>query len=1375
MSRFESFRVEGGLLSPDLIDRIADGEAPGQKPADFGLPPRAAFIDEVSEAWGAARRFWEAFRARLERLSPDDLATGPTRDQWVIPLMSLLGYELTYRPRAQEVDGLTFAVSHGADRDADAPPVHVVGWRQDLGKLPPSGRPRLAPHVLVQEYLNRTEHLWGVVTNGRILRLLRDSQLLSRQAYIEFDLESMFEGERFSDFALLFRLVHRTRLPRGMDDAPSCLLESYYMESVEQGGRVRERLRDGVEKALVIFGNGFLSHPVNDRLRERVETGETGPESFYRDLLRLVYRLLFLMVAEERRLISPSAVYLEHYSLERLRRLADLRLRDEDHRDLWISLQVTFDLFRRQELGALLQVPPLNGELFEETELDRCALYNRDLLAALRELSTYTEDARSPRRRVNYSALDVEELGSVYESLLDYHPAFLEQEGRTVFRLVPGTERKTTGSYYTPPELVNELVKSALEPVLAERLARARRKVEKERAILDIKVCDPACGSGHFLLAAARRLGKELARVRTGDEEPAPEEVRSAVRDVIGHCIYGVDKNPLAVDLCKVALWIEGHAEGRPLTFLDHRIRCGDSLVGVFDLKVLEEGIPDGAFEPVADDDKALAKSIKKDNKAERTERAGWLSLALDVESDAHELSDAYRELSEIPDDTPEQVRKKQEAYERLRGEGGRWWNDNTACHLWTSAFFARLDKDGYREKAIPTTEVLRNYLHDPASVDPRYPSHAWEAAVRHRFFHWPLEFPEVFEQGGFDVVLCNPPWERIKLQEQEFFATRDPEIARAPNKAARERLIKRLPKTNPSLWSEYQDALHYAEAQSKFLRQSGRFPLSARGDINTYSVFSELFSALINPEGRAGVVVPTGIATDDTNKEFFSHLVNTGRLASLYDFENRERIFPAVDSRQKFSLLTLKGDGAEAGKPARFAFFLTRASQLRDERRVFELTAEDFALLNPNTRTCPVFRTRQDAELTRYIYRRVPVLVNEATGENPWGIRFMTMFHMSNDSHLFRTRRELEEAGFRLHGNRFVKGEGADQEIWLPLYEAKMIHQFDHRFGTYHGMSRRTNTQIPTPTTEQHADPCFLVEPWYWVEQKEVNARLGEYGRKWLLGFRDIARATDERTAIFTVIPKTGVGHSMPLIFLKKISQLLSPLFIMNFDCLSFDYVTRQKMGGTHLTYHYLNQLPVISHDKYEKSQIVLLLPKALEILYTSWDIKPFADDVWREADEDLRKAIRAQWEENKQATGGHAWDPPEWAEIAEDGIPLPPFKWDEDRRAHLRAELDAIYAKLYGLNRKQLRYILDPADLTEKELEDILDDYEEVEDPLDEEAYRRRCETSTFPGETFRVLKEKEIKKYGFYRTRHLVLKAWSGVGIKCKDRLFNPHQAK
>lgn len=316
--------------------------------------------------------------------------------------------------------------------------------------------------------------------------------------------------------------------------------------------------------------------------------------------------------------------------------------------------------------------------------------------------------------------------------------------------------------------------------------------------------------------------------------------------------------------------------------------------------------------------------------------------------------------------------------------------------------------------------------------------------SMKHKFFHWPLEFPDVFEQGGFDVVLGNPPWERIKLQQQEFFANRDATIANAPNAAARNALIKALPQTNPQLFKEYEQALHTADCTGKFLRESGRYLLTAVGDINTYSVFAEIASSLVNKKGRTGIIVPTGIATDDSNKAFFGAMVESNRLVSLFDFENREKIFKDVDSRYKFCLLTLAGSDIGQQK-ARFGFFLTRVEHLQDDRRIFSLSREDFLRLNPNTKTCPVFRTRVDAGLTTKIYRRVPVLINENTGENPWGVKFATMFHMSNDSHLFRTRQQLEAEGFRLWGNKMKRGN----EVWLPLYKAKMIWHYDHRYGT--------------------------------------------------------------------------------------------------------------------------------------------------------------------------------------------------------------------------------------------------------------------------------------------------------------------------------------
>lgn len=764
MSVFPSIRIEGGLLSPDVPEQLLTSDLPGQKPVDFGLEARRNLTNEIAAVFADARAMWSVFRHRRQRLPKGDLGTSLTRDAWMVPFFGLLDYELRYNPRAHEVDGLTFAVSHRAGEAEDAPPVHIVGVRQDLGRLAPTGRPRLAPHSLTQEFLNRTEHLWGLVTNGLSLRLLRDSTFVRRQAYVEFDLEGVFEEERFQDFVVLYRLLHRSRLPRSMADAHECLLERYYQHSREQGGRVREHLRDGVKECLQGLGSGFLGHLNNERLRHLTSAAyadgdRLSPEGLYRELLRIVYRFLFLLVSEDRGLISSNTLYREHYGVARLRRLVNRREAYTENDDLWQSLCVLWKLLQddsvwpqleNKPLASLLGLSVLDGELFEPLRLDKCTISNRDILGSFWHLAYYQDSPSAPPRRVNYAALDVEELGSVYESLLELQPV-IEEHGHGIpgFSFAEGEERRTTGSYYTPPELVAELMRSALEPVIADRLKLAGTKEETETALLSIRVCDPACGSGHFLLAAARRLGKELARARANEDEPAPERVREAVRDVVAHCIYGVDKNPLAVELCRVALWLESHAEGKPLTFLDHRIRCGDSLVGVLDLSLLRAGIPDEAFEPVEGDEKALTRSLKRQNKYER---AGRLASLFDARTEMSHAITAFKPLLATPDDSPAEIRAKQRAFHEWHARSTR---ERTACNLWTSAFFQSLS--GENEAPI-TTNVLRTYL-EARTAHGQALGVAEALALRHRFFHWPLEFPDVFTEDGFDVVLSNPPW----------------------------------------------------------------------------------------------------------------------------------------------------------------------------------------------------------------------------------------------------------------------------------------------------------------------------------------------------------------------------------------------------------------------------------------------------------------------------------------------------------------------------------------------------------------------------------------------------------------------------------------
>jgi hypothetical protein len=460
------------------------------------------------------------------------------------------------------------------------------------------------------------------------------------------------------------------------------------------------------------------------------------------------------------------------------------------------------------------------------------------------------------------------------------------------------------------------------------------------------------------------------------------------------------------------------------------------------------------------------------------------------------------------------------------------------------------------------------------------------------------------------------------------------------------------------------------AYAQGRFVRGSSRFTLTAVGDINTYSIFSETARRLIAPDGRAGIIVPTGIATDDTCKKFFGDLVQNQNLAALTDFENRDGLFPEIDRQIKFSLLTTTKQPTPATK---FSFFLTHPRQLEDKHRVFTLTPQDIALINPNTLTSPVFRTRADAELTRKIYQRVPVLENERTGVNPWGISFMKMLDMSNDSGLFRD------------------SESANS---LPLYEAKMLHQFDHRWATYQGLDVRDASLV------EKQDPDFRVTPRYWIDKQVVDNKLaGKWDKPWLLAFRKITKAVNERTAIFTFLPYVPSGDSVQLMFPKIDKTSLLCCLQANLNSLIFDFIVRQKVGGVNFCFFIVKQLPVLPPESYTPQDIEFINSRVLELVYTAWDMQPFAQDM---------------------------------------GYQGAPFVWNPERRAILRAELDAKYAKLYGLNRDELRYILDPSDVYGAE----------------------------FPSETFRVLKSKEMKEYGEYRTQRLVLAAWDLLesGGKC-----------
>jgi hypothetical protein len=674
---YPSIRIEGAIFSPDILERLE--EAPGQRPADFNLDTGIKVKDEIARAWADAQDYWRIFQRKLDSLKPDSPATTETRQQWIVPLLGLLGYQLEYQPKGVELNGKNYTISHRAINRGNTP-IHIVGYREAAGldrkperapHLPTFGAPRMSAHGLVQEYLNLHDELYGLVTNGRLLRLLRDSSRLIKLTYLEFDLDRIFTDGLFADFAVLYRLLHATRLPLSNDAAAESRIERYHQDSLDSGARIRDGLSKAVEQAIRDFANGFVTHRDNEALRQTIRDGKLSPETYYQHLLRLIYRLLFLLVIEERDLIFPATatrqqrdIFRRYYSVERLRLLSEKRhLADKRFHDHWLGLLATFRLFEAHGPGEKLGVAPLAGDLFSPAAigpLAQCKLGNDVLLGCLRSLDLYQHPDNGQTIRVNYAALNVEEFGSVYEGLLEFQPVFITTGERVEFDFAQGDQRAATGSHYTPDDLVQPLIKHSLDYLIADAL----KKHDPAKALLDLRVADISCGSGHILLAAARRIATELAVVRTGEEQPSPSAFRAAIRDVIRECIYGVDLNPLAVELCKVALWLEAHTPGEPLNFLDHHIKCGNAIVGFARREEAERGVPDVAFKTLPDDDKDTALLLRKRNKKEREDyAAGQLPLSASLRKHLDDILRGWDELNRLPEHTPDEIEAKKARY----------------------------------------------------------------------------------------------------------------------------------------------------------------------------------------------------------------------------------------------------------------------------------------------------------------------------------------------------------------------------------------------------------------------------------------------------------------------------------------------------------------------------------------------------------------------------------------------------------------------------------------------------------------------------------------------------------------------------------------
>lgn len=1344
---FITVTTSGLLLPVDLLTRIVDGDPnlPGLSPKDYHLRSSERLNEAASRAWNECLAAWKSFRKKFAALPASDAGTTLSRDEWLLPLFQELGYGRLQPKRAVQIESREYPISHGWENHV---PIHLISARYPIDRRTQgaAGAATRAPYSLMQEFLNRSnQHRWGFVSNGLKLYLLHDNAALARAANVEFDLEAMMDGEVYADFMLLFLLCHQSRVeiqptpiatvtldrktgkakkPKATsqkkvvtdDDAESadgdefanaeeesiglgpenCWLERWANQADQQGTRAREKLRDGVEAAIRAFGAGFLTTKGNQELRERMRSGELSTQDYYRQLLRLVYRLLMLLVAEEKKtenganLFHPPGTppqlrdrYTRFYSVSRIRTLAYER-RGTAHTDLYESLKVLF--LKLREGYAPLGIPGMGSFLFSHDstlDLDDAFLANQDLLDAFRNLC-YTEDTSgrggSIRRPVDFGSLGSDELGSVYESLLELHPMIDTGEGPFTLGTASGNERKITGSYYTPTFLINCLLDSALDPVVHAAIDLPDR-TEAERKLLNLKICDPACGSGHFLIAAAERMAMHLARLRTGDDEPNTLDVQHAKRDIIGRCIYGVDINPMAVELCKVALWMDTLDPGRPLSFLDHHIQCGNSLIGTTPT-LLKKGIPNNAFSQIEGDVKAVCSELERQNKREHHDRErgqGIFDFAPYIK--LGNLPSEFSRLTSASDDSVTDRAKKERRYAELTMEAN-YLNARLLADLWCAVFVWKKDNSDIG-RLCPTENDFRRIENNPYSILPHVKSEVQRLAAQYQFFHWHLVFPDVFWQPkdneienvelgwnrGFDVVIGNPPWERIGLKEKEFFSEKNPDVAAAATASERRKRIVQLESSDPLLFGRYLEELRKQEGISHFCRSSDRFPLCGYGrDINSSAVFSELAYKLIDSSGRTGILVPTATITDSTTKLFFQELMESQRIVSAFDFENRN-IFQVVHSSYKFCLLTLI---RSVHNTPSFAFYLHDASEAKDPRLRFVLTEADILSICPNTRTCPVFRSRNDAELAKKVYRRLPILLNEnVTSEDNWSIRTRCLFDMTNDSHLF---------------------SDAGNSETCPLYEAKMVHQFDHRWFSF-----------GVEATNRRLDPTFVSTPRYWVPLSEVERRT-DVGKVAQFVIRRITRATDERTVITTVIPKLGTGNSLLHIVVHDAdaAQLNGAL-----NSLALDYFARQKVAGTNLNPYILRQFPVLSKTTLNEAtpwfrHSILggwLIQRILELTYTAWDLETFASNC---------------------------------------GYSGPPFRWDEERRFLVRCELDAAYFLLYlgpetewGNDSPQLNEMFPTP---RHALEYIMD--------------------------TFPIVRRKDIAKHGTYRTKDTILEIYDAM---------------
>ncbi len=1282
-----------------------------------------------------------------------------------------------------------------------------------------------APSSQMLRYLSRAELVsdraihWGILSNGAVWRLYWQNARSRSEEFFELDLAAALGvpgiqhelGEVPAEHALklFYLLLGRSAfLPQEWDSAGRSLHAfalneaRLYEEKVSQdlGARVFNDIFPQLANALVHGDPQLKSNPAAHT--HSVGYGQFKRQQYTREYLDevreaalvLLYRLLFLFYAEDRNLLPVRDARYKPYSLRQIRE----EVRDKFDAGgtfsttigtIWLRLNGVFEMIDKGDDG--IGMPPYNGGLFDQDRallLWRARVPDAVMAPIIDALSRRREDVL--QGWINYRDLSVSHLGGIYERLLEYslvhevqaHDSYKDLPEINRISAQPASfARKVSGSYYTHDDLVRLILRESVGLLARERLdafaahiAKLQKKgslnpgdwdaldaLDPASALLELKICDPAMGSGHFLVALVDDLADRVleamntathlvseqawaahlaergqpwlsplvarvAHIRSSIKTTAKEhgwavtdaqlDDRHIVRRMIlKKSIFGVDKNPMAVELAKTALWLHTFTVGAPLSFLDHHLKVGDSLHGERlpqvqrDLQHLGALLLQNEFDRLGRAAKNIAQ-VADLTDADIAEAQLSKQLATQAAAEVaplHAVLDFWRalrwlvpgwpvdnmaklhKLFKTKAETP--AEKPQESHPLLQGLVALLHPSNNLVAVLGAG---QLDDS---ENATTAATQAANALISQARA----------LAARETFFHWQTSFPTVFgagSQNGFDAIIGNPPWDRIKLQEVEWFAERSPAIAGQARAADRKKMIAALKGVSMKqtatytpplvdLWAQYQEATERAEANARVLGNGklgcGDFPLLGGGDVNLYSLFVERAQALVAPDGLVALLTPSGIAADKGASVFFNSVSSTGRLGALFDFENRKVFFPDVHASFKFCTLVFGGPQRQFAQ-TRCAFYLQQLADLDDPAKLLVLGSADFARVNPNTGAAPIFRSRRDADITLALYARHPVLVQHggvsaSTGKQSdvkaWPVKYQRMFDMTNDSGLFLKPEELQQQGWKPAPlNRWEKnGEQA-----VPLYEGKMVQMFDHRAAdvVVNAENLKRAAQQESLEASEKAQVARYPSPQYWVLKKDVAPI---WAGEWCIAYKSVTAPSNMRTMIAAIVPQCGVGNSMAMLIPEPSRSssyaAWAPLLLANLSSLAFDFALRQKVQGQNLNWFIVEQAVVIAAERFteplpaafakamRKAKLMnghhpqptvadFVLPQVLALTYTAHDMAAFAKDLG-------------------------------YVDAA--GAVLPPFVWDAEERRERMAALDAVFFYLYGLGADDAAYIMD------------------------------------------------------------------------------------